>query len=107
MCGLSYLGDVRMGLAEDKNKVQRIVAGSAPGLHALYRSHLEQARGGPCGGMHCLQCVPGSVGGWPACASPWAPGAGVRPAGSLRAVNVGLHVAAMGWSTAPGKCADL
>ena len=33
-----------MGLAEDKNKVQRIVAGSAPGLHALYRGHLEQAR---------------------------------------------------------------
>lgn len=49
MCGLSYLGDVRMGLAEDKNKVQRIVAGSAPGLHALYRSHLEQARRGASG----------------------------------------------------------
>ena len=49
MCGLSYLGDVRMGLAEDKNKVQRIVAGSAPGLHALYRSHLEQARRGAQG----------------------------------------------------------
>lgn len=45
VCGLSYLGDVRMGLAEDKNKVQRIVAGSAPGLHALYRHHLEQVRG--------------------------------------------------------------
>ncbi|KAK9842097.1 hypothetical protein WJX81_008323 [Elliptochloris bilobata] len=44
VCGLSYLGDVRMGLAEDKNKVQRIVAGSAPGLHALYRAHLEQGQ---------------------------------------------------------------
>ena len=49
MCGLSYLGDVRMGLAEDKNKVQRIVAGSAPGLHALYRGQLEQARDCPWG----------------------------------------------------------
>ena len=72
MCGLSYLGDVRMGLAEDKNKVQRIVAGSAPGLHALYRSHLEQARRGASGSrvqkprrlssMRCLHGVPLSVG---------------------------------------------
>lgn len=33
---LSYLGDVRMGLAEDSKKVERIVAGSYSHFRSLY-----------------------------------------------------------------------
>lgn len=36
ICGLSYMGDVRMLFAEDKNKVCRIVQGSAERFHSLY-----------------------------------------------------------------------
>jgi hypothetical protein len=36
VCGLSYRGDIRMGLAEDPHKVGRIVAGSREGLEATY-----------------------------------------------------------------------
>ena len=35
--GLSYLGDIRMGLAEDSKKVERIAAGSSEGLNQIYR----------------------------------------------------------------------
>lgn len=40
ICGLSYMGDVRMLFAEDKNKVQRIVRGSSERFHQLYRTPL-------------------------------------------------------------------
>lgn len=40
VCGLSYMGDVRMLFAEDKNKVQRIVQGSAEHFHTLYHTPL-------------------------------------------------------------------
>eukprot|EP00892_Ulva_mutabilis_P003129 jgi/Ulvmu1/12817/UM097_0046.1 len=40
--GLSYTGDVRMGLAEDSNKVGRIAAGSADALRQLYTPQLLQ-----------------------------------------------------------------
>ncbi len=37
LVGLSYAGDVRMGIAEDANKVQRIVQGSGDGLTTMYQ----------------------------------------------------------------------
>ena len=39
--GLSYLGDVRMGLAEDSKKVERIATSSSAGLQEAYRHLLE------------------------------------------------------------------
>ena len=36
ICGLSYLGDARMGVAENPNKVRNIVAGSFKKLEELY-----------------------------------------------------------------------
>lgn len=39
--GLSYLGDVRMGIAEDSGKIDRIAAGSAEGLRDIYTPLLE------------------------------------------------------------------
>ena len=41
ICGTSYLGDVRVGLAEDPLKVQRIVEGSWDRLHDLYQAPLK------------------------------------------------------------------
>eukprot|EP01025_Chloroclados_australasicus_P051437 TRINITY_DN5987_c1_g1_i1.p1 TRINITY_DN5987_c1_g1~~TRINITY_DN5987_c1_g1_i1.p1 ORF type:complete len:449 (+),score=33.33 TRINITY_DN5987_c1_g1_i1:83-1429(+) len=41
ICGLSYMGDVRLGLAEDSNKVARIVEGSKQELYELYTPILE------------------------------------------------------------------
>ncbi|GBF89470.1 phosphatidate, mitochondrial [Raphidocelis subcapitata] len=43
IAGLSYHGDVRMGLAEDSRKVERIVAGSFPGFAQLYLPLLRDA----------------------------------------------------------------
>lgn len=40
-CSLSYLGDVRMGVAEDSRKVHRIVEGSYDALSKLYAPHLQ------------------------------------------------------------------
>lgn len=39
--GLSYAGDVRMGLAEDSKKVERIVAGSYAQFRELYLPRLQ------------------------------------------------------------------
>lgn len=44
ICGISYSGDVRMGLAEDSRKVHRIVAGSEAGLRQLYAAPLAAAQ---------------------------------------------------------------
>lgn len=41
ICGLSYLGDIRVGLAEDSHKVRRIVTGSYRQLQELYRPFLQ------------------------------------------------------------------
>eukprot|EP00884_Botryococcus_braunii_P020539 jgi/Botrbrau1/7169/Bobra.0300s0004.2 len=41
VCGLSYLGDIRMGLAEDSRKVHRLVQGSWHSLEAMYRPILQ------------------------------------------------------------------
>ena len=43
LCGISYLGDIRMGCAEDRHKVQRIVAGSWDPLQQLYKPAMEVA----------------------------------------------------------------
>lgn len=43
LCGLSYEGDLRMGLAEDSRKVERIVTGSYRGLSELYQPALTVA----------------------------------------------------------------
>ncbi|MCO5575888.1 hypothetical protein L7F22_029694 [Adiantum nelumboides] len=40
ICSLSYMGDIRMLFAEDKNKVQRIVRGSAADFRQLYHTPL-------------------------------------------------------------------
>jgi len=34
--GLSYMGDIRMGLAEDSKKVDRIATSSSAGLRDIY-----------------------------------------------------------------------
>ena len=39
--GLSYLGDIRMGLAEDSKKVERIASSSSDGLKEAYLPLLE------------------------------------------------------------------
>ena len=45
ICGLSYTGDVRMGWAEDRAKLERLVEGSRPQLEALYAPQLDAAAG--------------------------------------------------------------
>jgi hypothetical protein len=42
ICSLSYDGDIRMGLAEDAKKVQRIVSGSWQGLEDMYITPLKR-----------------------------------------------------------------
>lgn len=42
VASLSYMGDVRMGLAEDSRKVERIVAGSYQGFSQLYLPLLQE-----------------------------------------------------------------
>ncbi|KEH31427.1 translocator assembly and maintenance-like protein [Medicago truncatula] len=42
ICNLSYMGDVRMLFAEDKNKVKKIVAGQFDLFHSMYRPYLEE-----------------------------------------------------------------
>jgi translocator assembly and maintenance protein 41 len=44
LASLSYLGDVRMGLAEDSSKVERIVAGSCDAFKQLYLPLLQVGR---------------------------------------------------------------
>ena len=41
ICGLSYMGDIRMGLAEDRQKIRRIVQGSWDPLLQMYSPLLE------------------------------------------------------------------
>ncbi|GJP36379.1 hypothetical protein CLOM_g20891 [Closterium sp. NIES-68] len=41
ICRISYSGDVRMALAEDPNKISRIVSGGFHHFRALYRSSLQ------------------------------------------------------------------
>jgi mitochondrial translocator assembly and maintenance protein 41 len=43
VCELSYLGDIRIGIAENPNKIQNIIQGSQDNLqlfHKLYHKHL-------------------------------------------------------------------
>lgn len=40
ICGLSYMGDLRMFFAEDKHKVKKIVQGNADRFHALYKDQI-------------------------------------------------------------------
>lgn len=42
ICGLSYAGDFRMVVGENKNKVQNIVAGQIDLLKPLYAPHIEE-----------------------------------------------------------------
>ncbi|XP_057417737.1 uncharacterized protein LOC130711951 isoform X2 [Lotus japonicus] len=42
VCSLSYLGDVRMLFAEDKNKVKNIVSGQFDLFHSIYKPFLEE-----------------------------------------------------------------
>ena len=41
ICGVSYIGDVRMGFAEDSRKIERIASGSAEGLALMYNKRLQ------------------------------------------------------------------
>ena len=38
---MSYIGDVRMGFAEDSRKIERIAQGSAEGLALMYNKRLD------------------------------------------------------------------
>lgn len=42
ICNLSYMGDVRMLFAEDKNKVKKIVTGQFDLFHSTYKPFLEE-----------------------------------------------------------------
>ena len=44
ICRISYMGDIRMGIAEDADKVDRIVAGSYSSFEALYGRRMIQGR---------------------------------------------------------------
>ncbi|KAL1515709.1 hypothetical protein AB1Y20_002325 [Prymnesium parvum] len=46
ICGMSYGGDVRMGVGENWSKVSRIVAGQREHLKQLYSMPLEELKGG-------------------------------------------------------------
>ncbi|CAM6085502.1 unnamed protein product [Calypogeia fissa] len=43
ICGLSYLGDIRMLFAEDRHKVRKIVRGSLEKFRVLYKSAIHSA----------------------------------------------------------------
>ncbi|KAL4430151.1 hypothetical protein ABPG77_004933 [Micractinium sp. CCAP 211/92] len=72
VCAISYIGDVRMRLAEDSRKVHRIVQGSEAGLRQLYLPVLAKAQ--RCWGAITAE---GAAGGeaWAADDSPAAVGA--------------------------------
>jgi hypothetical protein len=53
LASLSYLGDVRMGLAEDSKKVERIVAGSYDGFKQMYLPLLQVRTRS----VRCLPCA--------------------------------------------------
>ncbi|KAF7842934.1 phosphatidate cytidylyltransferase, mitochondrial isoform X1 [Senna tora] len=42
VCSLSYMGDLRMLFAEDKNKVKKIVTGQFNLFHSMYKPFLEE-----------------------------------------------------------------
>lgn len=42
ICSLSYMGDLRMLFAEDRNKVKNIVQGSFDSFRAMYRPFLDE-----------------------------------------------------------------
>ncbi|KAI9122736.1 hypothetical protein K1719_006576 [Acacia pycnantha] len=42
VCSLSYMGDLRMLFAEDKNKVKKIVTGQFDLFHSMYKPFLEE-----------------------------------------------------------------
>ncbi|XP_052136329.1 phosphatidate cytidylyltransferase, mitochondrial isoform X1 [Oryza glaberrima] len=42
ICSLSYMGDLRMLFAEDKNKVKKIVEGSFPSFQSMYRPLIQE-----------------------------------------------------------------
>ncbi|KAJ7552254.1 hypothetical protein O6H91_06G047700 [Diphasiastrum complanatum] len=42
ICSLSYMGDVRLFFAEDRNKVRKVVRGSSMKFHKLYQESLYQ-----------------------------------------------------------------
>ena len=44
ICRISYMGDIRMGIAEDADKVDRIVAGSYSSFESLYGRRMIQGR---------------------------------------------------------------
>mmetsp|Transcript_6013 Transcript_6013/g.15511 ORF Transcript_6013/g.15511 Transcript_6013/m.15511 type:complete len:352 (-) Transcript_6013:111-1166(-) len=58
ICTLSYRGDVRMAFAEDKSKIENIVAGSEEELDRIYLGEVE----GPCGAMAGLRRLEGGDG---------------------------------------------
>jgi len=54
ICGVSYIGDVRMGFAEDSRKIERIATGSAEGLALMYNKRLQV---GTCSFLHTAHPV--------------------------------------------------
>lgn len=57
ICGVSYIGDVRMGFAEDSRKTDRIAKGSAAGLAQMYNKRLQ----GPLADRAKLHCRSGDA----------------------------------------------
>ncbi|CAI5462387.1 unnamed protein product [Closterium sp. Yama58-4] len=56
ICRISYAGDVRMALAEDPNKIRRIVSGGFHHFRSLYRSSLQHFVNSGC--LHCISSTP-------------------------------------------------
>ena len=46
ICGLSYTGDVRMGIGENPTKIQNIVSANLAGFRGLYRPLLASVLDG-------------------------------------------------------------
>ncbi len=63
ICSLSYRGDVRMAFAEDKSKIENIVAGSERELDGIYLGELEGACGAKAGLSRLNGLVPASFSG--------------------------------------------
>ncbi|CAI7873340.1 unnamed protein product [Closterium sp. NIES-54] len=61
ICRISYTGDVRMALAEDPNKISRIVAGGFHHFRSLYRSSLQHFVNSGC--LHCIPSTPAESSG--------------------------------------------
>jgi uncharacterized membrane protein YgcG len=105
VAGLSYEGDVRMGLAEDSRKVERIVAGSFPGFCDLYLPLLwDPTPWGAPGGGAAAVTLEGGPGDGPAASA--AAAAAAATGGAAGAQQGAAHAAVAQLRVRQDTCAE-